>query len=104
MQVTKGIGRQYHKIKQRRIPKKMNRCKKPNYSKGKRLIVVHIASREGFVNGGLFCFESKTNSSDYHNEINGDNFLQWFKNILPLLNENSVIKMDNGSLSFHEGR
>jgi transposase len=63
--------------------------------KGKRLIVVHIGSRDGFVNGGLLCFESKTNSADYHNEMNGENFLEWFKTILPKLNDNAVIVMDN---------
>jgi len=40
--------------------------------KGKRLIVVHIGSSEGFVDGGLLCFESKKNTSDYHDEMNGD--------------------------------
>lgn len=43
--------------------------------KGKHLIVVHIGSREGFVDGGLLCFESKTNSSDYHHKMNGEHFL-----------------------------
>ncbi|KAL4126724.1 hypothetical protein QTP88_010933 [Uroleucon formosanum] len=38
--------------------------------KGKRLIVVHIGSSDGFVPGGLFCFESKKNTQDYHDEMN----------------------------------
>jgi len=59
------------------------------------IIIVHIGSREGFVNGGLTCFNSKTSSNDYDSEINGDNFLKWFNNILPLLNDNAVIIMDN---------
>jgi len=59
------------------------------------IIIVHIGSREGFVNGGLTCFKSKTNSSDYDSEMNGENFLKWFNNILPLLNNNAVIIMDN---------
>jgi len=42
--------------------------------KGKRLIVFHIGSSDGFVPGGLLCFESKTNSADYHNEMNGNTF------------------------------
>lgn len=46
--------------------------------KGKRLIVVHIGSAEGFVAGGLLCFESKKNISDYHDEMNGDTFFEWF--------------------------
>lgn len=59
------------------------------------IIIVHIGSREGFVKGGLTCFESKTNSNDYDSEINGENFLKWFNNILSFLNDNAVIIMDN---------
>jgi len=65
--------------------------------KGKRLIVVHIGSSDGFVVGGLLCFESKKNTGDYHDEMNGDAFYDWFANILPLLRENAVIVMDNAS-------
>ncbi|KAE9522154.1 hypothetical protein AGLY_017414 [Aphis glycines] len=65
--------------------------------KGKRLIVVHIGSSDGFVVGGLLCFESKKNTDDYHDEMNGDAFYDWFANILPLLHENAVIVMDNAS-------
>lgn len=64
--------------------------------KGKWLLVMHIGSSDGFVAGGFFCFESKNHTQDYHDEINGDNFYEWF-NILPLLNENAVIVMDNAS-------
>jgi hypothetical protein len=42
--------------------------------KGKRLIILHIGSDKGFLTGGLLCFESKKNSADYHNEMNGDSF------------------------------
>ncbi|XP_022161706.1 uncharacterized protein LOC111027615 [Myzus persicae] len=65
--------------------------------KGKRLIVVHIGSSDGFVVGGLLCFESKKNTGNYHDEMNGDTFYDWFANILPLLRENAVIVMDNAS-------
>lgn len=65
--------------------------------KGKHLIVLHIGSTDGFVPGGLLCFESKTNSIDYLDEINGDTFYNWFVHILPLLKENAVIVMDNAS-------
>ncbi|KAE9543745.1 hypothetical protein AGLY_002141 [Aphis glycines] len=65
--------------------------------KGKRLIVLHIGSSDGFVPGGLLCFESKTNSTDYHDEMNGDTFYEWFVRILPLLKENAIIVMDNAS-------
>lgn len=44
--------------------------------KGKRLIVLHIGSTAGFVSDGLLCFESKKNTANYHDEINGDTFLE----------------------------
>jgi len=63
--------------------------------KGKRIIVLHIGSAEGFVAGGLLCFESNKNTSDYHDEMNGNTFFEWFCGVLPLLKDNSVIVMDN---------
>lgn len=68
----------------------------PNPSgKGKRLIVLHIGSENGFLPGGLLCFVSKKNTGDYHDEMNGDNFKQWFESIIPVLDLNSIIVMDN---------
>ncbi|XP_076298598.1 uncharacterized protein LOC143217839 [Lasioglossum baleicum] len=64
-------------------------------NKGKRLIILHIGSEDGFLPGGLHCFESKKNTADYHNEMNGDTFLDWFKKILPTLRDRAVIVMDN---------
>jgi len=61
------------------------------------ILVVHIESVKGFVEGGLLYVETKTNTSDYHDRINGDIFYDWFCGILPLLNENSVIVFDNAS-------
>lgn len=63
--------------------------------KGLRLIVLHIGSAAGFVPNGLLCFQSKKNTMDYHDEMNGDTFLEWFENILPSLADNAVIVMDN---------
>ncbi|XP_060858361.1 uncharacterized protein LOC132935765 [Metopolophium dirhodum] len=65
--------------------------------KGKRLIVVHISSADGFVEGDLLCFESKKNTADYHDEINSDTFYEWFCGVLPRLKENAIIVMDNAS-------
>lgn len=62
--------------------------------KGKRLIVLHIGSDKGFVEGGLLVFESKS-TKDYHEEMDGDRFLEWFKNITPKLEPGSIIVMDN---------
>ncbi|VVC38981.1 Hypothetical protein CINCED_3A022898, partial [Cinara cedri] len=38
--------------------------------KGKRLIVLHIGSKNGFVPGGLLCFEAKKTNTDNHEEMN----------------------------------
>ena len=65
--------------------------------KGKRLIVLDIGSEDGFLPGGLLCFESKKNTRDYHDEMNGDTFREWMEGILPHLKPNSVIVMDNAS-------
>lgn len=62
--------------------------------KGKRLIVLHIGSEDGFVPGGLLCFESKK-TTDYHEEMNGDTFYNWMTNVIPRLKQNCVIIMDN---------
>ncbi|XP_018578243.1 uncharacterized protein LOC108916465 [Anoplophora glabripennis] len=63
--------------------------------KGKRLIVLHIGSAAGFIPGGLLCFQSKKNTADYHDEMNGDTFLEWFQKVLPMLDDNCIIVMDN---------
>ncbi|KAE9525310.1 hypothetical protein AGLY_014378 [Aphis glycines] len=78
------------------IEGKTKEQKEPS-GKGKRLIVLHIGSTDGFVPGGLLCFESKTNSINYHDDLNSDIFYDWFERILPLLKENAVIVMDNAS-------
>jgi len=68
----------------------------PNPSgKGKRLIVLHIGSENSFLPGGLLCFVSKKNTGDCHDEMNGDNFKEWFESIIPVLDPNSIIVMDN---------
>lgn len=62
--------------------------------KGKRLIVTHIGSEDGFVEGGLHVFESKK-TGDYHEDMNSVVFEDWFSDILEKLPENAVIVMDN---------
>ena len=66
--------------------------------KGSRLIILHAGSREGFINDGLLCFQSKTGSADYHDEMNAEVFTHWLKNSLfPNIPENTCIIMDNAS-------
>lgn len=62
--------------------------------KGKRFIITHIGSDSGFLEGGLLLFESKK-TSDYHEEMNGEVFQEWFRKILATIGEGSVIVMDN---------
>ncbi|RVE40924.1 hypothetical protein evm_014428, partial [Chilo suppressalis] len=63
--------------------------------KGKRLIVLHIGSSSGFLEGGELIFEAKKSDGDYHSEMDAYNFEKWFSDILPKLDANSVVVMDN---------
>jgi len=72
--------------------------------KGKRLIIVHIGLKEGFVPGCLLSFCSKKNTIDYHDEMNGDTFFDWMKTVIPLLKKKSVIIMDIASYHFVQKR
>lgn len=69
--------------------------------KGKRFIIAHIGSTEGFVENGLLLFESKK-TDDYHKDMNSELFEKWFSEILPSIPENSVIVLDNAS--YHSRR
>jgi len=57
--------------------------------------VCHIGSEDGFVPDSLLCFESKKNTNDYHDEMNGDSFRDWLEGVLPRLKHNAAIVMDN---------
>ena len=65
--------------------------------KGERFIVLDAGSADrGFIPNVGLLFKSKTNSSDYHDEMNSQHFLEWFeKTLIPNLTPNSVIVMDN---------
>lgn len=68
--------------------------------KGGRLIVLHAGSAEtGFVKECKLIFHAQKSSlnTDYHNEMNSKLFKEWFVNFLYLLEESSVIVMDNAS-------
>ncbi|PSN30176.1 hypothetical protein C0J52_24176 [Blattella germanica] len=64
--------------------------------KGKHLIVEHIGDEKEFVNNGLWVFESRS-MKEYHEEMNGNAFQEWFEKILPSLEPNYVIVIDNAS-------
>ncbi|XP_076656878.1 uncharacterized protein LOC143361399 [Halictus rubicundus] len=61
----------------------------------KRFIIAHIGSTDGFVPGALLCVEAKRKTGDYHDEMNGDTFFEWFQKILPMLPDGAVIVMDS---------
>ena len=71
--------------------------KVPN-GRGMRLIVVHAGGCNGLVEGAGLVFLSKTNSVDYHDEMNSEHYLEWMTTqLLPSLEEPSVIVLDNAS-------
>ena len=66
--------------------------------KGSRLIVVHAGGGEGWVEGADLIFLSKTNSADYHDEMNSDHNIEWLiEQLLPTLERPSVIVLDNAT-------
>lgn len=62
--------------------------------KGRRLIITHIGSDEGFLEEGLSIFESKS-TKDYHEEMDAERYEEWLKTILRKVEPGSVIVMDN---------
>lgn len=65
--------------------------------KGKRLIVVHAGSENGFVKDALLVMRTDGSSSDYHSSMNSQVFESWFRSLLRNIPENSCIVMDNAS-------
>ncbi|XP_054257237.1 uncharacterized protein LOC128999434 [Macrosteles quadrilineatus] len=64
--------------------------------KGRRLIICHVGSaKDGFLHECKWVFQSKTSSNDYHDEMNADSFKEWFIKLLYILEEGSIIVMDN---------
>ena len=66
--------------------------------KGKRLILHHTGSSAGFLAECKLLFIRKTDSADYHSEMNEDHFEKWWEyNLLPNLPPTAVIVMGNAS-------
>ena len=64
--------------------------------KGKRLIILHAGYEGGFLPDCSLVFVGKTNSIDYHDEMNGDHFAEWFEHkLLPNLPAGAAVVMDN---------
>lgn len=57
---------------------------------------MHAGNEQGFINGAEAVYCSKTKLSDYHGEMNHDNFLKWFEyQLLYNLEQPSTIVVDN---------
>lgn len=69
--------------------------------KGKRLIVLHAGTEDGFVPDMDLVFEGKK-SGDYHKEMNSNVFLEWFERLCTSLPGPSCIVLDNAS--YHNSR
>ena len=52
---------------------------KHSMGKGPRLIIVHAGGVAGWVTKADLIFRAKSKSGDYHNEMNSEHFLEWFK-------------------------
>lgn len=64
-------------------------------SEGKRYIVIHAGTKNGFVDGLGKVFVSKSKSQNYHDSMNNEYFKEWFGELLNSLKEPSVIVLDN---------
>ena len=71
----------------------------PPSGKGRRLILLHAGSKDGFLPAECkLLFVGQTNSADYHSEMNCDHFEEWWEcSLLPNLPVGAVIVMDNAS-------
>ncbi|XP_026738814.1 uncharacterized protein LOC113501772 isoform X2 [Trichoplusia ni] len=69
---------------------------KENVSKGKRYIIIHAGSENGFVPNALLIFSGKNKNEDYHSEMNKNNFTKWVtEKLIPNVPKPSIIVMDN---------
>ena len=60
------------------------------------LIVNHLGSEDGFLNGCEECFIGAKDSEDYHKEMNSIHFERWWKDsVLPKLPTKSAFVIDN---------
>ena len=66
--------------------------------KGQRLIVVHAGGVGKWVEGADLVLTSKTNSTDYHDQMNSEHYIEWLtEQLLPGLDRPTVIILDNAT-------
>ena len=64
--------------------------------KGKRLIILHAGSANGWIPDAELVFVGKKDTSDYHGEMNQAHFEEWWEHdLLPNLPPMAVIVLDN---------
>lgn len=67
-----------------------------NSSAGQRLIVVHAGGNMGFIPGAFLAYDSKSKTTDYHEEMDSDNFTKWItEKLIPGMPEGSIVVLDN---------
>lgn len=82
------MSRFYHKNKKQAFLSGLTTGLKNPTGKGRRLILLHIGSEDGFVEGEEFIMESKK-TLDCDEEMTSNVFINWFKGILSSLAPNS---------------
>ncbi|GJQ85710.1 hypothetical protein Trydic_g13400 [Trypoxylus dichotomus] len=72
--------------------------RKPEGYDGKRFIIVHAGSEQGFISGASLIFASNSKAADYHSAMDSSKFEKWAtKQLIPNLPPNSFIVMDNAA-------
>ena len=70
-------------------------------SRGKRVVLCHVVSNEGFVNGAFLLCEKYLSDSflDYRDDMNGKVYEIWFESVLlPKLPKERNVERNAGSL------
>ncbi|KAG5880079.1 hypothetical protein JTB14_011582 [Gonioctena quinquepunctata] len=68
--------------------------------RGPRFVLLHAGTEEGFVDGAELTFLPKKGAEDYHDEIDGDLYEDWFeRTLIPSLpkDKENVVVLDNAS-------
>ncbi|XP_050516493.1 uncharacterized protein LOC126891360 [Diabrotica virgifera virgifera] len=73
-------------------------CLSTPCSRGKRILILHVGTKDGFVPNALLLSSKniKQSSADYHEDMTAELFEKWAtEQLLPNIKTNSVIVMDN---------
>ena len=71
--------------------------------KANRLIILHAESEDGWIEGAYLVFERKNASGVCHDEMNSEQFEEWFHDqLMPSIQPNTLIVIYNAS--YHSRR